>query len=89
MVDEYLRFRQGKFTHNGKLVTKHGVKDPILEQMFYLHSEDRHSLEKDYGVHLWHFEQHVNEAIFIPSGAPHQVRNLRSCIKVCVTKHGL
>ncbi len=34
------------------------------------------------GVHLWVFEQHEQEAVFVPAGAPHQVRNMRSCIKV-------
>lgn len=83
-VDEYLRYRQGKFVHNGYPVSRHGVKEPIMEQMFQLNSEDRSTLRDHYGVHMWHFEQHVNEAIIIPSGAPHQVRNLRSCIKVIV-----
>lgn len=26
------------------------------------------------GIHMWHFEQHVGEAVFIPAGCPHQVR---------------
>lgn len=34
-------------------------------------------------VQLWHFEQYEGEAVFIP-GCPHQVRNLKSCCKVCV-----
>ncbi|GAX81301.1 hypothetical protein CEUSTIGMA_g8732.t1 [Chlamydomonas eustigma] len=32
----------------------------------------------------WHFEQHQDEAVFIPGGCLHQVRNLRGCIKVAV-----
>ncbi|GAX77805.1 hypothetical protein CEUSTIGMA_g5248.t1 [Chlamydomonas eustigma] len=32
----------------------------------------------------WHFEQHLHEAVFIPAGCPHQVRNLHSCLKVAV-----
>jgi hypothetical protein len=35
-------------------------------------------------VQLWHFEQYDGEAVFIPGGCPHQVRNLKSCCKVCV-----
>eukprot|EP00798_Chlamydomonas_sp_ICE-L_P014715 gene14715-20755_t len=35
-------------------------------------------------IEPWHFEQHQHEAVFIPGGCPHQVRNLRSCIKVAV-----
>lgn len=36
------------------------------------------------GIEGWHFEQHLHEAVFIPAGCPHQVRNLLSCTKVCV-----
>lgn len=31
---------------------------------------------------LWHFEQFEGEAVFIPGGCGHQVRNLKSCCKV-------
>ncbi|GJZ88809.1 zinc finger, RING-type containing protein [Tanacetum coccineum] len=34
------------------------------------------------GVEPWTFEQYLGEAIFIPAGFPHQVRNRQSCIKV-------
>jgi hypothetical protein len=34
------------------------------------------------GVAAWHFEQYLNEGVFIPAGCPHQVRNLASCSKV-------
>jgi hypothetical protein len=34
------------------------------------------------GIHIWHFEQHELEAVYIPGGCPHDVRNLRPCIKV-------
>lgn len=33
-------------------------------------------------VQAWEFEQYEHEAVFIAAGTPHQVRNLRSCIKV-------
>ncbi len=36
--------------------------------------------------------QYLGDAIFIPAGAPHQVRNLNSCIKVAgdfVTPNGV
>lgn len=35
-------------------------------------------------VRCWTFEQHVNEGVLIPAGCPHQVRNLRSCIKAAI-----
>lgn len=49
------------------------------------------------GVEAWTFEQHVGEAVFIPAGCPHQVRNLKvtvcfgsgklscSCLEKCTT----
>ncbi|KAM7268200.1 hypothetical protein ACFE04_010366 [Oxalis oulophora] len=35
-------------------------------------------------VEPWTFEQHLGEAVFIPAGCPHQVRNRQSCIKVAL-----
>ena len=29
------------------------------------------------GIEPWHFEQHQDEAVFIPAGCPHQVRGGR------------
>ncbi|GMH40805.1 hypothetical protein BSKO_08709 [Bryopsis sp. KO-2023] len=84
LVSEYLKMLQNEFIHNGLPVRKHGVINPILEQMFQLRSQDRAALAANHGVHLWHVEQHVNEAVYIPAGVPHQVRNLKSCIKVAV-----
>jgi hypothetical protein len=40
------------------------------------------------GMQLWHFEQYAGEAVFIPGGCAHQVRNLKSCCKVRVGRHG-
>jgi lysine-specific demethylase 3 len=36
------------------------------------------------GIEAWTFEQDYGEAVFIPAGCPHQVRNLKSCIKVAL-----
>lgn len=35
-------------------------------------------------MEAWTFEQYDQEAVFIPAGCPHQVRNLKSCIKVAL-----
>lgn len=43
----------------------------------------RHNVFRQVGC--WHFEQHEHEAVMIPAGCPHQVRNLRPCIKVGLT----
>lgn len=37
---------------------------------------------QEYGVRGWPIVQCEGEAVFIPAGAPHQVRNLQSCIKI-------
>lgn len=29
------------------------------------------------GIEPWTFEQRIGEAVFIPAGCPHQVRNLK------------
>lgn len=42
----------------------------------------RRRLRREYGVRGWRFVQHEGEAVFLPAGTPHQVRNLRSSIKV-------
>jgi [histone H3]-dimethyl-L-lysine9 demethylase len=46
-----------------------------------LTAEHRAALKAEFGVEPWHFEQYPGEAVFIPAGCPHQVRNLRPCIK--------
>lgn len=46
-----------------------------------LTAKHRAALKAECGVEHWHFEQYPGEAMFIPAGCPHQVRNLRPCIK--------
>ena len=48
--------------------------DPIHDQLIYLDSDLRQRLLKEYGVKGWTIAQAVGDAIFIPAGAPHQVR---------------
>ncbi len=43
-------------------------------QDFFLTAKHRAQVKKEYGVESWHFEQHADEAVFIPAGCPHQVR---------------
>lgn len=56
--------------------------DPIHDQSWYLDEELRDRLYKEYGVEGYAIGQCLGDAVFIPAGAPHQVRNLHSCIKV-------
>ncbi len=43
--------------------------------MFYLTARHRAQLRAEEGIESWHFEQHADEAVFIPAGCPHQVFN--------------
>ncbi|KAG5844241.1 hypothetical protein ANANG_G00160300 [Anguilla anguilla] len=56
--------------------------DPIHDQSWYLDRGLRRRLQGEYGVQGWAIVQFLGDAVFIPAGAPHQVHNLYSCIKV-------
>ncbi|KAG8453344.1 hypothetical protein GDO86_000110 [Hymenochirus boettgeri] len=56
--------------------------DPIHDQSWYLDSTLRKRLHQEHGVQGWAIVQFLGDVVFIPAGAPHQVHNLYSCIKV-------
>ncbi|OCT96633.1 hypothetical protein XELAEV_18008842mg [Xenopus laevis] len=56
--------------------------DPIHDQSWYLDNILRKRLLQEHGVQGWAIVQFLGDAVFIPAGAPHQVHNLYSCIKV-------
>lgn len=56
--------------------------DAIHDQSWYLDSQLRERLYKEYSVEGYPIAQCLGDAVFIPAGAPHQVRNLHNCIKV-------
>lgn len=56
--------------------------DAIHDQSWYLDGKLRERLYKEYGVEGYPIAQCLGDAVFIPAGAPHQVRNLLNCIKV-------
>lgn len=58
------------------------LHDAIHDQTFYVNRRLRHRLRDEEGIAPWTFVQRQGEAVFIPAGCPHQVLNLRSCIKV-------
>ena len=49
--------------------------DPIHDQSWYLDEELRGRLLKEYGVQGYTIVQFLGDAVFIPCGAPHQVRH--------------
>ncbi|MED6179815.1 hypothetical protein PIB30_004460 [Stylosanthes scabra] len=82
-LHEYLKnhFREFRHIHCNPLKQ---VTHPIHDQTMYLTEEHKRKLKEEYGVEPWTFVQKLGEAVFIPAGCPHQVRNLKSCIKVAL-----
>jgi len=56
--------------------------DTIHDQTAYLEKEDLEKLREWSQVEAYPILQFEGDAVFIPSGAPHQVKNLHSCIKI-------
>lgn len=70
-----------------KVAIERGIRlepnhDAIHDQSWYLDSELRKRLYTEYQVEGYPIAQCLGDAVFIPAGAPHQVRNLLNCIKV-------
>ncbi|CAH8251998.1 unnamed protein product [Arabidopsis lyrata] len=82
-LEEYLRKHCKEFRHTFcSPVTK--VYHPIHDQSCFLTVEHKRKLKAEFGIEPWTFVQKLGEAVFIPAGCPHQVRNLKSCTKVAV-----
>ncbi|CAG2104586.1 unnamed protein product [Medioppia subpectinata] len=58
------------------------TSDPIHDQSWYLDEPLRRRLETEYNVKGMAIAQCLGDAILVPAGAPHQVQNIHSCIKV-------
>ncbi|XP_074303478.1 lysine-specific demethylase JMJ29-like [Silene latifolia] len=82
-LQEYLKAHYREFRHIQCNPLKQ-VIHPIHDQSFYLYEEHKRKLKEEYGIEPWTFVQKLGEAVFIPAGCPHQVRNLKSCIKVAL-----
>ncbi|KAG8076505.1 hypothetical protein GUJ93_ZPchr0006g44030 [Zizania palustris] len=82
-LNDFLRKHASEFRHTHCNPVKQ-VIHPIHDQSFYLTAGHKKQLKEEYGVEPWTFEQKLGEAVLIPAGCPHQVRNLKSCIKVAL-----
>ncbi|KAK9706378.1 hypothetical protein RND81_07G120300 [Saponaria officinalis] len=82
-LEAYLRKHSKEF-RNTFCCPVEQVFHPIHDQSFYLTLEHKKQLKEEYGVEPWSIVQKLGEAVFIPAGCPHQVRNLKSCTKVAV-----
>ncbi|KAH7669234.1 lysine-specific demethylase 3 protein [Dioscorea alata] len=82
-LQEYLRKHSREFRHVYCCPIEQ-VFHPIHDQSFYLTVEHKRRLKEEYGVEPWTFVQNLGEAVFIPAGCAHQVRNLKSCLKVAL-----
>ncbi|KAK7258496.1 hypothetical protein RIF29_24075 [Crotalaria pallida] len=80
---EYLRKHKNEFRHIGNFPVE-SVIHPIHDQTLFLNERHKKQLKMEFNVEPWTFEQHLGEAVFIPAGCPHQVRNRQSCIKVAL-----
>ncbi|KAJ7638409.1 Clavaminate synthase-like protein [Roridomyces roridus] len=58
--------------------------DPIHSQQVYVEDDARRELWLEHGVKSYRIYQTAGQAVFIPAGCAHQVRNLSDCIKVAI-----
>ncbi|KAM7262780.1 hypothetical protein ACFE04_000463 [Oxalis oulophora] len=82
-LEAYLLKHSAEFRHTYCCPVEQ-VYHPIHDQSFYLTCEHKRKLKEEFGIEAWTFVQKLGEAVFIPAGCPHQVRNLKSCTKVAV-----
>ncbi|VVA35590.1 PREDICTED: lysine-specific demethylase JMJ25 [Prunus dulcis] len=78
-LQDYLRKDYKEFRHTYCCPLPQ-VIHPIHDQTL----EHKRKLKEEYGIEPWTFIQKLGDAVLIPAGCPHQVRNLKSCIKVAL-----
>ncbi|CAH1427083.1 unnamed protein product [Lactuca virosa] len=82
-LQEYLKKHFKEFRHVFCRPVEQ-VIHPIHDQTFYLTMDHKRKLKEEFGIEAWSFVQKLGDAVFIPAGCAHQVRNLKSCIKVAL-----
>jgi len=60
------------------------IDHAVHSQAFFITAGELAVLAAETGVHSWAFRQFDGEAVFIPAGCPHQVRNTNSCTKLAL-----
>ena len=65
-------------------IGKENEKDAVNMQTCFIDFKMRKKLFDEFGVRGFTFVQNIGDAVFIPAGAPHQVQNLNSCIKIAL-----
>lgn len=79
-IRTYLNSTAYRESHPGAVIQD----DPIHRQCYYLTETDLTTLSSEYGVQSHRIFQQPGEAVFVPAGCCHQVRNRKSCVKVAV-----
>ncbi|RZC29518.1 Lysine-specific demethylase JMJ25, partial [Glycine soja] len=77
---EYLKRHSDEFSYTSEYHEK--MVHPILDQSFFLDNTHKMRLKEEFKIEPWTFEQHVGEAVIIPSGCPYQIRNPKCCVHV-------
>ncbi|GJV48241.1 JmjC domain-containing protein [Tanacetum coccineum] len=75
-LEEYLKNHFREFRHVYCRPVEQ-VIHPIHDQTFYLTVEHKRRLKEEFGIEPWTFLQKLGDAVFIPAGCAHQVRNLK------------
>ncbi|GBG92070.1 hypothetical protein CBR_g54325 [Chara braunii] len=82
-LEEYLREHWREFRHLNNEPLKR-LLHPIYDQTFFLTEEHKLKLKEEKGIEPWTFQQHLGDAVLVPAGCPHQVRNMKSCFKLAM-----